>query len=436
MQVRDSNVSQFEMRPPGNFLRKLFQNLFFLQFLLIIVLVIFLTIRGLVSAHSHHFRPQQWYPPILGSVACAGVVSLSWQLMSSYNPSRTMRAAFWISPLLTCAAGILFVAIGSPGSLAAGALAIVSAVIQSIYSCWVNPRLDYSCRVLSTATAFSPANTSVLRFLAILASTLYSCFLVAGIGGASATRSALDKLFIFLILLSLTWTLHIIKNTILVTLSRIKYMQFAVGMDVNTKDALYETLGHLMGTICIGSALLPVLSVVRGSARAISLISGDTDEFLFSCANCYAGVASRLVAHGNRWGFVQVGVYGKNFGQASRDTWELLGRGGLEPVIESDLTSSFCFLCGMAGGSASTLVGGTWSLLIHKSYATEVSIYAFLIGYFMTRVSMAWQQACILAYYVAYAENPQNQRLDPTISSRIKEIQRLQQIQEIQRSQV
>ncbi|KAL8132233.1 protein PNS1-like [Apium graveolens] len=434
MQVRQSNLNQFEMRPPGNFLRKLFQNLFFLQFLLIIVLVIFLMIRGLLSAHAHHFHPQKWYPPLLASVACGGIVSLLWQLMSSYNPSRTMRSAFWLSPLLTCAAGILFVAIGSPGSLAAGALAIVSAIIQSIYSCWVIPRFEYSGRVLTTAVAFTPAKTSLLRFLAVVASTLYSCFLVAGIGGATATGSALDKLFIFLILLSLTWTLHIIKNTIVVTLSWVKYMKFAVGMDLDAKDALYETLGNLTGTICIGSAILPILSVVRGSARAISLISGETDEFMFSCANCYSGVASRLIAHGNRWGFVQVGVYGKNFGQASRDTWELLGRGGLEPVIESDLTSSFCFLCGMAGGSASSLVGGSWTLLVHKSYATEVSIYAFLIGYFMTRVSMAWQQACILAYYVAYAENPQNQRLDPTISERIKEIQRLQQIQEIQRS--
>jgi hypothetical protein len=82
---------------------------------------------------------------------------------------------------------------------------------------------------------------------------------------------------------------------------------------------------------------------------------------------------------------VQVGVYNKGFVQASMDTWEMLRRVGLEPIIDRDLTGSFCFLCGMAGGAICTLVGGTWTFAVHKSYATEVSIYAFLIGYFMVR---------------------------------------------------
>lgn len=385
MQVQESNLNQFETRASSNFIKKIFQNLFFLNIFLITVLVIFLTIRGLLSAA--HFHPRKWYPPLLASTACAGIISFAWQLMTSYNPSTTMRATFWLSPLLTCAAGILFISIGSPGSLAVAVVALVSAVIQSLYSCWVNPRFNHATRVLSVSIAFHPAKTTILCFLSIVASTLYSCFLVSGIGGATATGSGLDLLFILVILLSLTWTMHIVKNTIQVTISRVKYMQFACGIDIDTKVAFKETLGYAMGSICIGSAIVPVLGVIRGSARAIILIAGDTDEFMFSCANCYSGVASRLVAYGNRWGFVHVGVYCKSFVQASTDTWEMFRRVGLEPVIDSDLTSSFCFLCGMAVGSACTLVGGSWALVVHKSYATEVSICAFLIGYFIVRVN-------------------------------------------------
>ncbi|KAL0453367.1 UNVERIFIED_CONTAM: hypothetical protein Slati_1314800 [Sesamum latifolium] len=181
-----------------------------------------------------------------------------------------------------------------------------------------------------------------------------------------------------------------------------------------------------MGSICIGSILVPVLAVIRGLARTVSLVSGDVDEFMCLCANCCAGVASRIVAYGNRWGFVHVGVYNKGIVQASMDTWEMFRRAGMEKLIDSDLTSSFCFLCGVAEGSVCGLVGGTSALFIHRSYATEVSLYAFLTGYFMNRVAMASVQASVTAYYVAYAENPQSQQFDSTIPTYIRGLQRSQ----------
>ncbi|XP_059669847.1 protein PNS1-like [Cornus florida] len=233
-------------------------------------------------------------------------------------------------------------------------------------------------------------------------------------------------MFILVILLSLAWTMQVIKNTLQVTISHVKYMHFSCGADLDTSMALHDTFKHSIGSICIGSVLVPVLGVIHGSAQATSLISGDADEFMFSCTNCYSGVASRLITYGNRWGFVHLGVYKKGFVQASIDTWETFKRAGLEPLIDSDLTSSFCFLCGVAGGAICTLVGGSWALVVYKGYATEVSIYAFLIGYFMCRVAMAWPQACVSAYYVAYAENPQSVQFDQTIPARIQVLLRSQ----------
>ncbi|CAK9166560.1 unnamed protein product [Ilex paraguariensis] len=425
MQIQEPNSTQFETRTTGTFFRNLFRNAFYLHSLLMAILVIFLTIRGLLSAaHSHHFHPKKWYPPLLASTACAGIVSFAWQSVTCCNPPRAIKAAFWLSPVLTCAVGILFVLIGSAGSLVAGAVALLSSVIQSLYSCWVNPRFEYAVRLLSVSLSPSPPKTTIL--LSIVSCTLYSGFLVSGIGGATAIGTGLDTLFVFVILLSQAWTLHVIKNTLQVAISRVKYMQFASGTEIGTKIAFKDTINHSMGSVCIGSVLVPVVGVVRGSARAISLISGDADEFMFSCTNCYSGVASRLIAYANRWGFVHVGIYSKGFVQASIDTWEMFKKVGLEPLIDSDLTSSFCFLCGVAGGAVSTLIAGSWALVVHKSYATEVLVYAFLIGYFTSRVAMVWPQASISSYYVAYAENPQSQLFDSTIPVRIQELQRYQ----------
>lgn len=38
---------------------------------------------------------------------------------------------------------------------------------------------------------------------------------------------------------------------------------------------------------------------------------------------------------------------------------------------------------------------------------------------------MAWVQACVLAYYVAYSEDPESMRFDSTIPQRIQRLQML-----------
>ncbi|RDX92233.1 pns1, partial [Mucuna pruriens] len=429
-----AQVSSFPNRTTvaGQTARRVFQILFYLHLFLIAVLVIFVTIYGLVSdSHTHHFHPQKWYPPVLASTACAGIVGFTWQWITARHTTRVVRLAFWLSPLLTCAMGIMFVCIGSAVSLAVGVIALVSALIQSLYGCWVSPRFEYATRILSVSIAFPPNKTKGLTLSSILISIFYCCFLVAGIGGARAieSRTKLATFFIFLILLSLVWTMQFLKNAMYVTISRVKYMNFAGGVDMDTRVAFCDTIKHLTGSVSLGSILVPIIVLFRGFARTTSLVGGDTDEFMFSCVSCYMGIASLLVVRGNRWGFVHVGVYNKGFVQASSDTWEMFVRVGLEQLIDLDLTGVFCFLSGVGTGAICSLMSGIWSLVMHKSYATEVSIYAFLIGYFMCRLAIAWAQACVSAYYVAYSENPQSTQFDSTIPVRLEQLNRSQALQ-------
>ncbi|KAF8403462.1 hypothetical protein HHK36_011566 [Tetracentron sinense] len=407
--------------------RKTFQILFYLHLLLITILIIVLTVLGLLFANTHHFHPIHWYPPLLTSSACAAIAAFGWQAATRCNPSNTIKAAFWLSPSLTCATGVLLLSIGSAGSLVAAAMALIFALIQSLYACWVVPRFDYAARILKVSLS-SPAATGATNFVlvSVIVGTTYSCFCVSGIGGAISTITHLDGLFISVILLSLAWTMHVIRNISHVAISRVGYMHFANEMEVGTRVAFCDTIKHSMECVCLSSALVPILGVIRGSARAMSSIAGDTDEFMFSCADCYARVADRLVAYGHKWGFVHVGVYDKGFVRASVDTWEMFQRVRMESLIDSDLTGSFCFLSSVAVGAICTLIGGSWTFAVHKSYATEVSIYAFLIGYFIGRIAMALPQACVSAYHVAYAENPENLRFDSTIPTRIQELQRSQ----------
>lgn len=397
-------------------MRRLFGILFLLHLILITALVIFVTVRGLRSGHFHTVK---WYPPLLTSTACAAVLSLLWQWLIDLSTSKAFKTAFWLSPLLTCAVALFLLTIGSSVSLVVGIAALLCSVVLSLYGCWASPRFEYAIRVLKISSADSPPpKATSLILLSMLVGFLYSCLLVTGVGGARARRDKFAALFITIILLSLAWTMQVMRNTMLASISRVKYMYLGYGIDIDAHVALRDTIRHLMGSVSIGSVLVPVLGIIWGSARAMrliagkdqisiikhffvmlmfldifpklkkvstisSLVAGDTDEFMFSCANCYAGVASTLVMYGNRWGFVYVGVYNKGFMQASMDVWNMFRRTELEILIDSDLTGSFCFLSGVAVGAICSLLSGSWALAVHKSYATELSLYAFFIGYFM-----------------------------------------------------
>uniref|UniRef100_A0A2N9GY45 Choline transporter-like protein n=1 Tax=Fagus sylvatica TaxID=28930 RepID=A0A2N9GY45_FAGSY len=351
---RQESITSIETTA-GQITRRVFQILFYFHLIIITILVIFLTIHGLLSAahenhhHHHQFHPRKWYPPLLTSVVSAGIVAFTWQWITGYNPLKALKAAFWLSPLLTFSVGILLILIGSAGG-------------NSNWCDCCGFCLDSIPLFLLGQSPIRLRHTDFIR--------------------ATASGTGLDALFISIILLSLAGTMHVIKNTLLVTISRVKYWHFVCGVDMDIYAAFRDTIKYCMGSVCIGSTIVPILGVIRGSARALKLMAGDRDEFLFSCADCYSGVASTLVTYGNRWGFVYVGVYNKGFVQGSSDAWR------------------------MFRGAICSLMSGTWAFAIHESHATEVSIYAFLIGYFMCRIALAWPQACVSAYYVAYAREP------------------------------
>ncbi|XP_022154493.1 protein PNS1-like isoform X2 [Momordica charantia] len=423
--VQEPRVLPVEPTAGWRFFRWLCSLVFYIHLCLVGVLVIFLVVQGLRSASkTHHFHPEKWYPPLLTATGSSGIIAFSWQGFTGCCPSKAFKMAFWFSPVVSLAAGIFFVIVGSAGGLAAGAILIVSSLFLSVYVCWVYRRFNYAIRLLSVSTEYPPTKTPIFVLGSILVGILYASVLVTGIGGAVALRSSWKAAFIAAILLSLTWTLQVIKNIVQVTISRIKYLNLARGHEKDTRAAFHDTMKHLIGTISIGSVIAPLVSFIQGSARAMRLMAGESDEFLFSCAHCCSGIASTLRNHGNRWGFVHVGVYNKGMVQASVDTWEAFKKVELEAVIDYDLTVSFCFLCGVSGGAICSIISGIWALVIHKSYATELAIYAFLIGYFLCRIGMAWPQACVSAYYVAYADNPQHPRFDSMVPQRIRELQR------------
>ncbi|CDY16882.1 BnaC09g40090D [Brassica napus] len=349
----------------GRFFRCLFADIFYSQLILISALVILLTLRGLLFTKSPNFHPKKWYTPLLSSVALSGLLSLSWQCLFLWNIAATAKATIILAPLLTFSVGIFLVIYGKTFVPGIGGPLILFSFAQAIHS-WLfvtRRRREFTFTITALSTSVLPPRTRVIAVVSSILSVLYSSFLAAGIGGATATRKGLvDILFISLIMISLAWTMQVLKNVQVVAVSKAAYAHFANYDVINACDALF----------------------------------------------------------GNRYGFVHVGVHNKGFVQASRDAWQEFRRTvGLEELVDADLTSSICFLSAFGIGAISALTAGIWEFNIHKDYFFQLTLYAFVIGYFVGRVSSAWLQACVMAYFVAYAANPEGVNFDNTISERI-----------------
>jgi len=87
--------------------------------------------------------------------------------------------------------------------------------------------------------------------------------------------------------------------------------------------------------------------------------------------------------------YLQISSYGKGFVKASQDTWELFERQEMEPIVDSDITSSICFLTGVCSGSICVIVVAAWTARVHQSFTATISLLAFFIGYLMVG-SLHW----------------------------------------------
>ncbi|CAN1316629.1 Protein PNS1 [Linum perenne] len=174
-----------------------------------------------------------------------------------------------------------------------------------------------------------------------------SLWIVAVIG---ALNFYFPPLTIIVLVLSLAWTAEVQRNVVNLTVSR--------------------------------SLFVPAIEALRIIARGLNLLEGE-DEFMFSCAHCCLNVMQFIFSCGNGWAFVQIGAYGKGFVKASKDTWSLFKSQEMEEIVDSDITSSICFLTGVCSGSICVIMVAAWTFKVHQPFTATLSLLAFFIGYLM-----------------------------------------------------
>ncbi|KAJ4970366.1 hypothetical protein NE237_003465 [Protea cynaroides] len=399
--------------------------LFLLHIVAAVGLVCFLglkAIQGLLGGGKTEREVKRmlrfWLPQAEGATVLSILLAFFWQKTIRVWPEFMVNFIIWSSFATSMAAGILLLVFPRALTNGIGVALIIFAIGNALYACWVTQRIKFCGRVitksLEPAAKFPDLSHPTYWMLGICFLWI-SVWVIAIIG---ALNFYYPSLIIIALILSLAWITEVLRNVANITVSRVIALYYLRGMQSNTQFCFQRAMTRNLGSACLGSFFVPAIEALRIVARGLNLLEGE-DEFMFSCAHCCLNVMETIFRYGNGWAFVQIAAYGKGFVRASQDTWALFQSQEMEPIINSDITSSVCFLAGVCSGSICVLVTASWSWAVYRNYTGTVSLLTFYIGYLLTRIGMALPHACVACYYMGYAENPESRLFDRTIPDRL-----------------
>ncbi|KAK6933854.1 Choline transporter-like, partial [Dillenia turbinata] len=408
----------------GAYTNRISLFLFLLHMVIAIGLVCFLLfkgIQGLLREDDVQRKEKRLLEFLLPQVEAASFLSitlaLAWQKAVREFPKFMVQFILWSCFLMSLSAGILLICFQKPSTDVLGVLFMGFSIGNGLYACWVSQRIVFCTKImiksLEPVSKFPGLSRPIYWMLG--AGFLWMSIWILAVMGA--LNFYVPPLIIILLGLNLAWTTEVMKNVANLTVSRVIALYYLRGMQSNTHFCFQRALSLNLGSACLGSVFVPTIEFLRIIARGLNLLEGE-DEFMFSCAHCCLRVMESIFRYGNGWAFVQIAAYGKGFVKASQDTWALFERQEMESIVDSDITSSICFLTGVCSGSICVIVVAAWTYTVHQSFTATISLLAFFIGYLMTRIAMALPHACVSCYYVCYAENPENRLFDQTIPDR------------------
>ncbi|KAH8498916.1 hypothetical protein H0E87_017727 [Populus deltoides] len=344
-------------------------------------------IQGLIEASESFKRKERrilkFYLPQVETASLLSItLAFVWQKAVRQWPRIMVPFILWSSFILSLSAGILLICFQRASTDGVGVCLIAFAIGNGLYACWVTQRIGFCTEILikslEPVPKFGDLNQPTYWMLGV-GFLWMSLWILAVIG---AMNFYLTPLVISVLVLSLAWTAEVMRNIVNLTVSRVIALYYLRGMQSIPQNCFQRAFTQNLGSACLGSLFVPTIEALRVVVRGLNLLEGE-DEFMFSCAHCCLNVMQSIFRYGNSWAFVQVATYGKGFVQASQDTWQLFVRQGMESIVDSDITSSICFLTGVCSGSICVIVVAAWTARVHQTFTATLSLLSFFIGYLM-----------------------------------------------------
>ncbi|TPX61697.1 hypothetical protein PhCBS80983_g00930 [Powellomyces hirtus] len=238
-----------------------------------------------------------------------------------------------------------------------------------LWSC--RSRIPLAKIVLKTVTKVTGQYPATLfaGFMALVLIAIFNALWLASFAGmmqyfeTNNSGNGLRYLTIVFMLFALYYASQVISNVVHVTVSGLFATYYFMGQPGGpqgkvtipiknpTAASAKRALTTSFGSICFGSLVIAILQTIRAMLRMASQEAAQDGNVVgalcAACAGCCLGIIEGLIEYFNKWAFVQVAVYGKDYITAAKDTWRLCKTRGIDAIINDQLIGTVLGIGGL-----------------------------------------------------------------------------------------
>ncbi|KAI9005314.1 plasma-membrane choline transporter-domain-containing protein [Gaertneriomyces semiglobifer] len=313
---------------------------------------------------------------IMGATIGAGFVlsALYFVLMQKFAGKLIkVSLVFQIAVLIALAVYYFYI-----GATVAGIIWVVFAGLLAFFFWSWRDRIPFAKLMLKTVTKITrqfPA-TLLVGFIGLVVETAFSALWLATFAGLmqhfddKQSGSGVRYVAIVFMLFIFYWVTCVIGNVVHVTTSGLFAAYYFTGTVSGpggkvsipsrnpTAQSAKRALTTSFGSICFGSLIIALLQTIRALLRSAASQAADDGNIgaalCAACAQCCLGWIEAIIEYFNKWAFVQVAIYGKDYITAAKDTWRLCKSRGIDAIINDSLVATVLsmgsllvgFICG------------------------------------------------------------------------------------------
>eukprot|EP00474_Spongospora_subterranea_P008552 CRZ09010.1 hypothetical protein [Spongospora subterranea] len=347
--------------------------------------------------------------PIIAALACGFIASIAFGIAwirVLNHPAISINvikfAMFANIGLSVIACAIAFAA----GQVVTGVIMLIFSALAALWYYVVRNRIAFTTIMLEMATACTKQYTSTV-FIAIVVQFValgWIVLWVIAILGASGSKSSV---VIFLLVLSLYWTLNVLMNVVQVTVGGVAATWYYQSQSTNVvSSSAKRACTTSFGSICFGSFIVSAIEALRAVARA----SGRDNQILACIVDCILSIIQAIAEFISKYAYAYVAIWGQDFCTSAKNTWGLLKRRGFDVIVNDDLSNLAFWMSSLIGGVVGAAVGALVFLAAGGKTSsdglTASMLLCFFLGAFLTGVVMSVIESCVVTFMVLWAEEP------------------------------
>eukprot|EP01006_Ploeotia_vitrea_P028424 TRINITY_DN61123_c0_g1_i1.p1 TRINITY_DN61123_c0_g1~~TRINITY_DN61123_c0_g1_i1.p1 ORF type:complete len:600 (-),score=286.35 TRINITY_DN61123_c0_g1_i1:97-1704(-) len=154
-----------------------------------------------------------------------------------------------------------------------------------------------------------------------------------------------------------------------------------------------------LGSICFGSLFIATTRLLHGTCRRLAS--------WLCCANV-ARMTEVLYHTWSKFSFTHVVMYGKNFRRASKDTWAMFYRRGVDSIINEDILDILLVFPAVGSGALVGTFSAVWAYAVGIQEYSYLAVVLFWVGFSSVALACEVIEACATTVFSCFAEEPQH----------------------------